>query len=111
MEPFLWAKVFDFSMTTILKILSFLFKVAIVVGIPLAIGWGVYVTMIKPHTNPTPTTEQSAEVMNNAYHYYPKPTFGCVNFRIMQMKQDAVVNPPTPKVEVKKEVKKEEVKK
>lgn len=79
MEPFIWAKVFDFSGNTILKILSFLFKVLVIVGVPALIGWTIYVTIIKPHTNPTPTTTQSAKEIINNYYYPNKKTFslGC----------------------------------
>jgi len=66
MEPFLWSKVFDFSFPTIKKILSLIFKIMLIVGIPALILWGSYVLFVKPHTNPNPTTEENAQVI---YHF------------------------------------------
>ncbi len=43
--------------------------------------WSAYVTIIKPHTKPTPTTEQRADTINN---YNVKPTFGCMRFEVMK---------------------------
>jgi hypothetical protein len=74
MEPFIWAKVFDFSWTTIKKILSLIFKILVIVGLPILALWGVYVLTIKPHTNPLPTTTQNQaaeEIINTTINYYP----------------------------------------
>jgi len=50
----------------------------------LAILWGVYVTMVKPHTNPTPTESQKAKLIENTnFNLQPKQTFfGCCNYKI-----------------------------
>ncbi len=74
MEPFIWAKVFDFSWTTITKILSFIFKVLVIVGLPALALWIIYAATIKPHTNPTPTTTQAGTGDN--YNYEIKIGFG-----------------------------------
>ena len=37
-----------------------------------AIGWFVYVGMIKPHTRPTATTSQKAENIENVVYNYPE---------------------------------------
>lgn len=74
-EPFLWAKVFDFSFTTIGKILSFLFKVLVIVGVPILVGWMIYITIVKPHTNPAATTTQKADKIENIYYYPNKKVF------------------------------------
>lgn len=47
-------------------------------------GWSLYVSFIKPHTNPTKTTDQRAEQINNP-HYNPQPRLGgCANMRIYE---------------------------
>ena len=74
MEPFLWAKVFDFSGTTIFKILSLVFKVMVIVGLPILALWMVYAAVVKPHTNSTPTT--TVESGGTAYNYQVKVGFG-----------------------------------
>lgn len=80
MEPFMWSKVFDFSGNTIAKTLSFVFKTLailfIVIGIPALLGWMVYVSLVKPHTNPNPSTTQTAELIENKYYYPNKKVFG-----------------------------------
>ena len=48
--------------------------------ITIFLGWCVYVTIIKPHTKPTPTTEQKAQTIENfTYNYNCKALigFGC----------------------------------
>ena len=44
-----------------LKAFSVGSKIAIIV----ALGWFIYVGMIKPHVDPTPTTTQQAEIIQN----------------------------------------------
>ena len=91
MEPFAWAKLFDFSFNTIAKILSLVFKILIIVGLPALALWAVYVTAIRPHTKPTPTTTTTVEkggVSNTyAYTYNMKPTFGCMSIPVMKDKK------------------------
>lgn len=78
MTPFVWAKVFDFSFTTIAKILSLVFKILIIIGLPALALWGVYVTAIRPHTKPNPTTQQKAEtIINNNYNCKSLIGWGC----------------------------------
>lgn len=74
----MWSKLFDFSGNTIAKILSLIFKIMIIIGVPALVLWGVYVLAIKPHTNPTPTTSQKADAITNySYYFYPnKKVFG-----------------------------------
>jgi len=78
MDPFTWIKVFDFSWNTIKKILSLVFKILIIVGIPALVLWGCFVLFVKPHTNPTPTTTQNVESGGTAvtYTYDIKVGFG-----------------------------------
>ena len=66
-EPFVIAKLFDFSMNTVLKILSLVFKILLIVGVPVVAGWFVYATIIKPHTNPVPTTTVQSGGVSNTY--------------------------------------------
>lgn len=48
------------------------------------IGWSIYVAIVKPHTNPTRTTDQRAEQINNPT-YSPAPRFGgCANMRVYE---------------------------
>jgi len=48
------------------------------------VGWSGYVALIKPHTNPTRTTDQHAEQINNPT-YTAQPHFGgCANMRIYE---------------------------
>lgn len=68
MEPFLWAKAFDFSWTTIKKILSLVFKILIIIGLPALALWLVYVGTVKPHTNPTSTTTVQSGGVKNEYN-------------------------------------------
>lgn len=45
----------------------------------LGLTWCVYVTIVRPHTKPNPTTtEQAEEILHNN----PKVYFGCLNFAI-----------------------------
>ena len=50
----------------------------------LAILWGIYIVMVKPHIFPTPTESQKAkEIVNENYYLEPKQTFfGCSNYKI-----------------------------
>ena len=74
MEPFLVKKALDFSLPAIGKSVSVVFKGLLVLGLIIGAGWSIYVTMIKPHTNPTPT--QKAETIENYYYYPNKKVFG-----------------------------------
>lgn len=69
-EPFSIMKAFDFSLPAIGKSLSMVLKAVIVLAVIALIGWSCYVTIIKPHTKPTPTTTQSGTITNN----YINPT-------------------------------------
>ena len=74
MEPFDWKKVFDFSGNTVGKILSLVFKVLVIVGLPILAIVLVYIIVIKPHTNPVPTTSQRGTI-TNVYYYPTKKVF------------------------------------
>jgi cytoskeletal protein RodZ len=53
-----------------------------VLGLVGFVLWSVYVAIIKPHTNPTRTTDQHAEQINNPT-YSPKPGIGgCAHMTI-----------------------------
>lgn len=41
--------------------------------------FSLYVTVIKPHYHPSPTTQEQAQEIN---HNQPKVYFGCLNFAI-----------------------------
>ena len=45
----------------------------------LGLIWSIYVTVVRPHTKPNPSTKQEAENIVN-YTYDVKPTFGCMRF-------------------------------
>ena len=47
------------------------------------LGWMSYVTFIKPHTNPEPTTSQEAKQIVN-HNPEVRSTFGCYNVRVME---------------------------
>ncbi len=51
--------------------------------------WSAYVTIIKPHTHPTPTTTEQAQNIN---HYEPRQTFGCMR---LELKADDLKNNTT----------------
>jgi hypothetical protein len=70
MEPFSLLKAFDLSFPALGKSVSVVIKGLLVLCIVAGIGWGVYITMIKPHTHPIPTTSQSGTITNN----YINPT-------------------------------------
>ena len=78
MEPLSAAKfVSGYSPTGFIKAFAIGSKIAIIV----ALGWFLYVGMIKPHTNPTPTTAQSAEqIINNEYNYPEKKSL--IDFKV-----------------------------
>lgn len=71
-EPFSFLKAIDFSPAAIGKSLSIVVKAGAVI---LAVWW-LWATLIKPHTNPVPTTTQKAQEICNNYNN-PKATFGC----------------------------------
>lgn len=56
----------------ILRTISVVCVLLVVVGV----SWAVYVTMIKPHVKPTPTTTEYAEKIYHIYYYPNKKTFG-----------------------------------
>lgn len=80
-EPFLIAKAADFSATALGKATSVVIKGLLVLGVIALVVWSAYVTFVKPHTNPTPTTTvQSGGV---AYTYQIKVGFGgCIRLPI-----------------------------
>jgi hypothetical protein len=86
MEPFVWSKVFDFSGTTVAKVLSFLFKVLVILGVPALVIWIVYVAVIKPHTNPIPTTTVQAGGTATTYNI-KVGIGGCARFPVVPNKK------------------------
>lgn len=47
-------------------------------------GWSLYVAFIKPHVNPTKTTQQKADQINNPT-YSPAPRIGgCVSMHVQE---------------------------
>ena len=69
-EPFSFLKAFDFSLPAIGKSVSVVIKGLIILALVAGLCWGVYVTMVKPHTHPIPTTTQNGTITNN----YINPT-------------------------------------
>jgi hypothetical protein len=67
MEPFLMSKAVDFSATAMGKAVSVVVKGLIVLGIIALIVWSCYVTFVKPHLNPTPTTTVQSGGISNSY--------------------------------------------
>ena len=58
MEPLSASKfVAGFGITGFAKAFAIGSKIAVILGL----GWFIYVGMIKPHTNPNPTTTQNAQ--------------------------------------------------
>lgn len=53
------------------------------------LGWAIYVTVVRPHTKPNATTKQEAESITN-FNYDVKPTFGCMSFKVMKAKDEAL---------------------
>ena len=75
-EPFMVSKAVDMSGSALGKATSVVIKGLLVLGLIAYLVWSAYVTFIKPHTNPTHTTEENAEAIYN-YNYYPnKKVFG-----------------------------------
>ena len=66
-----------------MRFLSVLVWTLVIAGL----GWTVYVTVVKPHTNPTPTTRQMGQRDNIEYVVQPRSYFGCMNFRIQREKE------------------------
>jgi hypothetical protein len=77
-EPFSFLKAFDFSGAAIGKSVSVVIKGLLILGLVGLFIWMCYVTFVKPHTKPTPTTTNTAQVINNYfYNFYPnKKVFG-----------------------------------
>ena len=82
MEPFLISKAVDFSATALGKATSVVIKGLLVLGIIALIVWSCYVTFIKPHVNPTPTTNVESGGVSNTYNI--KSTFGCMRLPIVK---------------------------
>lgn len=71
-EPFLVKKAFDFSGAAMGKSVSVVIKGLLILGILTLLVWSVYVTVVRPHIKPTPTTSNTAQVINNYfYNFYP----------------------------------------
>lgn len=68
-EPFLISKAADISGAALGKATSVVIKGLLVLGLIGLAVWSAYVTFIKPHTNPTPTTKQQATQIYNVYVY------------------------------------------
>ena len=85
-EPVSFKKIIDLTPNTLIKTSSSTLKGLLVIGSIAIAAWSIYVTFVKPHINPAPTTTQKAEAITN-YNIQPKQTFfGCQHFRIMQEK-------------------------
>jgi hypothetical protein len=71
-EPFSVVKALDITPSALGKSVSVVLKGLLVIALVAGLGWGIYVTMVKPHTNPTPssTTNQEGTITNN----YINPT-------------------------------------
>jgi len=69
-EPFLIKKALDLSLPAIGKAVSVVVKGLLVLGVIALLVWSIYVTVVKPHTKPTPTTSQRGTITNN----YINPT-------------------------------------
>lgn len=70
-EPFILAKATDMSLGTLGKATSLVVKGLFVLALISGAVWACYVTFVKPHINPTPTTTQMATQIDN-YYIYPK---------------------------------------
>jgi hypothetical protein len=44
------------------------------------LGWTGYVTFVKPHTNPTPTTSQYADTIQNNYNQQNSKAFALISW-------------------------------
>ena len=91
-EPFNFLKALDITWPALGKSVSIVVKGLAVLAIVVGIGFGVwflYCTIIKPHTNPVPTTTQKADEIKNNYDYVqPKASFGgCVSMKIYQYRE------------------------
>jgi len=67
-----------------MKIAVTILAALVVVGL----GTAVYFGFIRPHTKPTLTTSSQQEadnITNYEYSYYPKVSFGCINFKLLKI--------------------------
>ncbi|HRZ15219.1 MAG TPA: hypothetical protein P5110_06915 [Candidatus Omnitrophota bacterium] len=91
-EPFNFLKAMDITWPALGKSVSVVVKglavLAVIVGIGFGI-WFLYCTIIKPHTNPVPTTTQNADTIKNNYDYLqPKAFFGGgVSLKVYQYRE------------------------
>ena len=76
------SKAVDFSATALGKAVSVVIKGLIVLGLIALVVWSIYVTIIKPHTNPTPTQEQNAKTIQNDNYTIKVGFGGCARFPI-----------------------------
>lgn len=79
-EPFLVAKAVDVSGAALGKSVSVVLKGLIVLGLIALIVWETYITLVKPHTNPTPTTAQKATYIYNVYVYPNRKGFSLLSW-------------------------------
>ena len=79
-EPFSILKAVDMAPTALAKSTSVVFKGLLVLGLLAWLGWMVYVSFIKPHTNPTPTTSQKATQIYNVYVYPNRKGFSLLSW-------------------------------
>ena len=79
-EPFSILKALDFTLPAIGKAVSVVVKGLIVLGLIAVVAWSIYVTIIKPHINPTPTTNVESGGVSNTYNI--RSTFGCMRLPI-----------------------------
>ena len=61
------------------RTLSVWWITGIVIGIAY-LGWTGYITFVKPHTNPTPTTTQTATQIYNVYVYPNRKGFSLLSW-------------------------------
>ena len=77
-EPFLWKKAADISVTSLAKTTSSFLKGLAVTALFCFLIYSAYITLVKPHFNPIPT-ESYAQVVQaggqnfNIEHHYTKP--------------------------------------
>lgn len=69
-EPFSVVKALDVTPSALGKSVSVVLKGILVIALIAGLAWGIYITIVKPHTNPTPTTSQEGTITNN----YINPT-------------------------------------
>jgi disulfide bond formation protein DsbB len=85
-EAFSIIKAIDITPSALGKSVSVVIKGLLVILLIAGLGWGIYVTMVKPHIKPTPTTFQEGTITNNYINPTANELTDIINTQIKKQK-------------------------